>query len=418
VGVWPGIFRFTQQILFTGKTRRRPNYLDRALQRSEGEITTETETSLGKEDDSDAAVEADEARRNFNRFKIPKLKKAKFWTRDQLENFRKNWLNIKNFTDSVLENATLSELTAMGKQKISGSRFLSHTLSANFEQLQNFPAKVEEGLDDCLGKAHHSRFLRGYVRDSQELWRQARDEWGANGIEPIANYEVGSIGLGELLTHKVWAELHKPNSRQLSMRLLSPKSAEEAWKDDEKTDSPKDFENLHEFKMAIVTLEGGFHRVMPWNFSFKALSFFLNSINFGESELSNRTGRLQFLSNFVDEVLRTNARNWEERKPFLSFQDLSVKWSSDLIRKLGSLPSSNETGNKRNGKSRLDKKEKSSPRVPRWVCRRFNERRCEQKEDRHVSSWDPNFFLKHVCSKWFPNKNRCCLESHPLNEHK
>jgi hypothetical protein len=26
--------------------------------------------------------------------------------------------------------------------------------------------------------------------------------------------------------------------------------------------------------------------------------------------------------------------------------------------------------------------------------------------------------LKHVCSKWFPEKNRCCLESHPLNEHK
>ncbi len=318
----------------------------------------------------------------------------------------------------MLENATLSELTAMGKQKISGARFLSHTLSANFEQLQNFPAKVEEGVDDCLGKAHHSRFLRGYVGDSQELWRQARDEWGANGIEPIANYEVGSIGFGELLTHKVWAELHKPNSRQLSVRLLSPKSAEEAWKHDEKTDSPKDFENLQDFKMAIVTLEGGFHRVMPWNFSFKALSFFLNSINFGESELSNRAGRLQFLSNFVDEVLRTNARNWEERKPFLSFQDLSVKWSSDLIRKLGGFPSSSQTGNKRSEKGRVDKKEKSSPRVPRWVCRRFNEGRCDQKEDRHVSSWDPNFFLKHVCSKWFPEKNRCCLESHPLNEHK
>jgi hypothetical protein len=105
------------------------------------------------------------------------MKKTKIWTSDQLENFRKNWPNLKNFADSVLQNATLSELTAMGKQKVSGSQLLSHTLSANFEQLQNFPEKVEEGVDDCLGKVHHSRFLRGYVGDSQELWRQARDAW-------------------------------------------------------------------------------------------------------------------------------------------------------------------------------------------------------------------------------------------------
>ncbi len=87
---------------------------------------------------------------------------------------------------------------------------------------------MEEGVDDCLGKAHPSRFLRGFVGDSQELWRQARDAWGVEGIDPVANYEVGSLGIGDLLTHKVWAELHKPNSRQLSVRLLSPKSVEEA----------------------------------------------------------------------------------------------------------------------------------------------------------------------------------------------
>jgi hypothetical protein len=273
-------------------------------------------------------------------------------------------------------------------------------------------------LDDCLGKVHPSRFLRGFVGDSQELWRQARDVWGAEGIEPVANYEVGSIGIGDLLTHKVWAELHKPNSRQLSVRLLSPKAVEETWKQGDKSDSPKEFENLHEFKMALTTLEGGFHRVMPWNFSFKALNFFLTSINFGESELSGRTSRLLFLSNFVDEVLRTNARNWEEKKPFLSYQDLSVKWAADLTRKFGGGFPSSDSGSRKNGKNRTEKKEKPSPRIPRWVCRKFNEGRCDQKDDRHVSSWDPNFFLKHLCSKWSPEKNRCCLENHPLNEHK
>jgi hypothetical protein len=141
-------------------------------------------------------------------------------------------------------------------------------------------------MDDCLGKAHPSQFLRGYVGDSQELWRQARDAWGVNGIEPVANFEAGSLGIGDLLTHKVWAELHKPNSRQFSVRLLAPTLVEEAWKQGDKTESPKEFKNLNEFKMALSTLEGGFHCVIPWNFSFKAQNFFPVSINFGESELS------------------------------------------------------------------------------------------------------------------------------------
>jgi hypothetical protein len=307
----------------------------------------------------------------------------------------------------------------MGKQKISGSRLLSQNLSANFEKLQNFPAKVEGGEDDCLGLAHPARFLRGYVGDTQELWKQARQEWGPEGIEPVANYEVGTLGIGDQLTHKVWAELHRPNSRQLSIRLLSQKTVEEAWKQGEKTDSPKEFESLQEFKIAMASLEGGFHRVMPWNHSFKALSFFLTAINFGEAELSSRSNRLLFLSNFVDEVLRSNARNWEERKPFLSYQDLSVKWSSDLTRRIGSGLAGSDPGRRGGNKSKNERKEKnSSPKVPRWVCRRFNEGRCDAKEDRHVSPWDPNFYLKHVCAKWMPDRNRCCLEPHPLNEHK
>jgi hypothetical protein len=112
-------------------------------------------------------------------------------------------------------------------------------------------------VDDCLGKAHPARFLRGYVGDSQELWRQARSIWGADGIDPVANYEVGSLGIGDQLTHKVWAELHKPSSRQLSIRLLSHKSVEEAWKQGDKSDSPKEFENLNEFKTAMASLERG-----------------------------------------------------------------------------------------------------------------------------------------------------------------
>ncbi len=251
------VLGFASNKFCAGKLERRPGYLDRILGLSEEEYSTEGETDSSTEPDSDTEEARRTARRGTKRFRIPKLAKGKVWNEQQLENFRKNWPHLRNFENSVLECATLSELTAMGKQKFSNSRLLSHTLSANLEHLQNFPEKIEGGVDDCLGKAHPARFLRGYVGDSQELWRQARLNWGADGIDPVANYEVGSLGMGDQLTYKVWAELHKPNSRQLSIRLLSHKSVEDAWKQGDKSDSPKEFENLIEFKTAMASLEGG-----------------------------------------------------------------------------------------------------------------------------------------------------------------
>jgi hypothetical protein len=159
-----------------------------------------------------------------------KKDRSVLWSPEEVENFKKNWPHQKNFSDSVIKHATLSELTAMGRQKFSGNRLLSQVLTSNFEQVQNFPEKVKEGLDSCTGKAYSARFLRGYAGDSQELWKQARETWGVNGIDPISNYEVVSIGLQDLLTPVAWSELHKPNSRRLSIRMLSSNSVDDTWK--------------------------------------------------------------------------------------------------------------------------------------------------------------------------------------------
>ncbi len=59
---------------------------------------------------------------------------------------------------------------------------------------------------------------------------EAREECRVDGIEPVANYEVGSKGMEDLSDHKVWAEFHKPNYMQLSFRLLSPRSHQDLWK--------------------------------------------------------------------------------------------------------------------------------------------------------------------------------------------
>jgi hypothetical protein len=357
-------------------------------------------------------------RRPLKNFKIPKKIRGKSWTPAELEIFKKHWPHLKNLPDSVLKHSSLGELSALGKNRASGQKLLSQKMTANYEQLANFPEKVEGGSDNCLGKVHSARFLRGFVGDAQELWLQARENWGIEGIEPIANYEVVSMGLGDLLTPATWAEIHKPNSRNLSIKMLAPKSVEEGWKATEKNETPKEFETMQDFRVAMATLEGGIHKVMPWNMAFKTLYFFMVSNNFGELELSSKPNRLTLLANFVDEILRANARNWEEKKKFLSFQDLAVRWSALFLRRFGSGFGFPDGGEKKKEKSRQGVNEKKSRKIPGWVCRKFNDGRCDSKDDRHPSHWDPNYLLKHSCSKWLNDKNRFCLDNHAERDHK
>jgi hypothetical protein len=286
-------------------------------------------------------------------------------------------------------------------------------MAANYENLLNFPETIPAGIDDCTGLVHMARFLRGYVGDGQDLWLQGRKILGAEGIAPICNYEVVSMGLGDLLSPKVWAKIHKPNARDLSITMLSQGSVEEAWKNPDKSDTPKEFDSLFDLKMAMVTLEGAMHKVMPWNFSYKTIYIFMVSVDFGETDLAGCDTRTQILANFVDEALRANARNWEEKKKFLSHQDLCVKWTALITRKASLLKAAN--GSKDKGKQGEGKDKR---RVPSWVCKAFNDGKCTQKDDRHPSDWNPNFFLKHVCNRWLPDKNKHCLEGHKRGDHK
>jgi len=371
---------------------------------SESEDSTEEE-----EDDSPAP----KGKKSSNGFKIPKFVKSGPWSSSELENIKKNWPHLKNFDNAVLKNVSLKELASLGKSKNSGRKALSQLMAANFESVSGFPEKIESGTDDCMGRAHSARFLRGYVADAQELWVQARSHLGPEGLDPIGNYELVSLGIGDLMTPRVWNEIHKPNSRHLTIRMLSNSSVDLAWRDPEKSETPKEFETIQEFHMAMLTLDCVIHKVMPWNMSFKTLYSFMVSTEFGVSDLTGKT-RLPLLANFVDEILRANARNWEERKKFLSHQDLVGRWSAFLSRNQHSVRSSDQ------GK----KKDRPRPgpadrkvRIPAWICRKFNSGDCDKKEDKHPSYWDPTFFLRHICSK-VTEKGKVCMENHSESEHK
>jgi hypothetical protein len=57
----------------------------------------------------------------------------------------------------------------------------------------------------------------------------------------------------------------------------------------------------------------------------------------------------------VDKAIRTNAKNCEERKKFLSHQNLCVKWTSHLTRKAPSLKADKNSKSKGKMKGRGEK---------------------------------------------------------------
>jgi hypothetical protein len=271
------------------------------------------------------------------------MKKNGVWDDKDLENIKKNWPHLRNFDDSVLKNVSLKDLSNIGKNKGSLSKVLGNTMTENFENMKNFPAQIEAGTDDCLKNVHKARFLRGFVGDGQDLWLQAREHWGSEGMDPIKNYNMVSLGVGDLMTQKVWAEIHKPNSMALSIRMLSRKSVAENRRAPDKSDAPKEFEHMNELKAAMLTLENAIFRVTPWNMAFKTLNNFVYSNDFGESELGSRSAKMTLLADFVDEILQLNALNWEESKVYLSSQDLIMRWSTFWAR--NKIPAKSGEGN-------------------------------------------------------------------------
>jgi len=383
---------------------------------SEGAMTSGSSSS---ETDDDKPGPTD-AVADQGKYKIPKdTTQGRAWNAEELAGFRRMWPNLAFSPDSFLINATRNELANMGRSRTKESRVLTTRHVQNYE-IASRPVRVEGGVDECAGQVHPSRFLRGYVGDPQDLWLQARASIDLSGLAPITNYEQSTLGVGDLLTARVWEEIHNPGSRLLSIQMLSPKSVDAALLAPDKTDAPKAFDSLNELKMAVATLDTAIQRIMPWNLSFRTMSLFLLQNDFGVADLTGKTGRLSVTTGFVNEIILSNARSWVEKRKYLSHQELSNKWPSFLARN-SVLIRAEEKPKKTNSRQKPNKSTqggfgKNKPRIPRWICLKFNNGSCKDK-DRHESLWDPNFSLRHVCSK-IGTDGMCCKQNHPENGHK
>jgi len=304
---------------------------------------------------------------------------------------------------------------------------MSKEMAETYEELARTSVKVEAGTDNCISAMHASRFLRGFVGDSQELWRQGREVVGMDGFAPISHYETVSVGLSGLISSKAWAETHCPGSKQQSIRLFTPAAVQAAWNGTDRADLSKEFESVQEMRMGLTALEGAVHKVYPWNWSVKTILIFMTSVDFGQVELAGRADRLTVLADFIDAALKFNAVSWDEKKPFLTHENLCARWGALNIKLRANGEGKNSenkqggggegNGGKRKGKE--GKKGEGRPvTIPWGVCRLFNEGTCPEKTNRHVSPFDPDLFVRHECAKYLHDKKRACLGAHSMKDHK
>ena len=377
-------------------------------------ITSETSSSSSSSSsDSDSDPGADNPDPEKPKYKIPKY--GKIWSPDQIENLKRHFPYLEHLDNSILVRLSFKEMVAMGGKKDKGNRFLSEKLAQNYEQIRKFATRVVAGEDQCTGKAHEARFLRGYVSNSQELFVQARQKLGISGHEPISNYETVSVGLNGYLSARVWHEIHSPSSKLLSIRMLTSSALKSAWLPHDRVGEVKEFESLHELRMAVVALDAAIHKVMPWNAAFSVLAIFLHSVNFGERELEARENKLAFLADFIDEVIRFNAQAWDEERFFMSSQEVAAKWSALILRRFA--PDSTQ-----NGAGRMPQRSRDSfrpeDRVPPGLCRQFQIGKCSHNGDKHSAKWDPDYVLRHQCAQYLKEKKRYCFGNHAKSNHK
>ncbi len=84
------------------------------------------------------------------------------------------------------------------------------------------------------------------------------------------------------------------------------------------------------------------------------------------------------------------------------------------------MPQSKSDGNK----TKFQQKKKDANSVPTerkppaYLCKKFNDGKCDNKDDKHPALWDHTFILRHACNKFVGSKKGFCMEAHPRIEHK
>jgi hypothetical protein len=170
---------------------------------------------------------------------------------------------------------------------------------------------------------------------AQQLWLEAREVLGPNGVLPLGNYDLDAVGCGGCVTPCGWVTIHDPSSSDQKLKLFylpsvgssTLTSKKISLKDGEGAisvgDSYKEIADMEAFRSALNTLREAMAAALPWNRSVGVICGFLQNTNYCAADLSQNNKRAVILAEFVYHALSRNALNWENGQPFLSADDLS-----------------------------------------------------------------------------------------------
>ena len=124
---------------------------------------------------------------------------------------------LRDLPEAILKKLLLSAMfqlnTALAKEKKSSEKLgVNAKLAKNAKKSSKNPATVVEGLDNRKDILHPASCGLG------ELWDSARKTIGDEGVLPLGNYDLDTIGCGGCVTPKGWAELHNPYSQDLKLK--------------------------------------------------------------------------------------------------------------------------------------------------------------------------------------------------------
>ena len=294
-------------------------------------------------------------------------------------------------------------------------------MQKNLEKIKKNPMKVEAGEDNRSNKLHKSRFIGGHICQNSEIWLEAGETVGIAGLDPISRYDSEGVGISGHINSHIWALLHNPGSKDISITRLSPEvlKAARTSNDRDSESCKKEFKSINEICHALASLRTATHMIHPWNMSVVTLEYFLNSVHFGERDIFSVSERVNFVTEFIDEVLLFNAKAWDDNMPFLGTSGVGQKWTRDLAVKGPGGSKNNQKGKEQKPfqpQQRFQTKERKL--LTGNVCRRFNFKFCPTQNDESCNApWDSTVKLKHVCGFQKPDKT-FCMGKHPLIEHK
>ena len=108
---------------------------------------------------------------------------------------------LKELPESLLRKLPISAMfqlnTALGKENKTAEKLgVNSKLARNSKKLVKNPIRVEKGVDNRKDVLHPARFLGGASCALQEQWGTARKVIGEEGVIPLGNYDLETIGCG------------------------------------------------------------------------------------------------------------------------------------------------------------------------------------------------------------------------------